>query len=80
MGEIGPEAHHWLQWLSSTRQRLWQMLPLGPTGHGNSPYQSLSSFAGNPLLLSFDALRNDGVLLPGDLAMMPAFLEDRCSA
>ena len=77
MGEIGPEAHHWLQWLSSTRQRLWQMLPLGPTGHGNSPYQSLSSFAGNPLLLSFDALRNDGVLLPGDLAMMPAFLEDR---
>ena len=77
IGEIGPEAHRWLEWLASTKQRLWQMLPLGPTGYGNSPYQSLSSFAGNPLLLSFDALRNDGVLLPADLAMLPAFSDDR---
>ena len=77
MGEIGPEAHRWLDWLSHTGQHLWQMLPLGPTGYGNSPYQSLSSFAGNPLLISFDSLRNDGVLLPADLAMMPGFSEDR---
>ncbi len=77
IGEIGPEAHRWLEWLATTKQRLWQMLPLGPTGYGNSPYQSLSSFAGNPLLISFDALRNDGVLLPGDLAMLPSFSEDR---
>ncbi len=77
LGEIGPQAHHWLEWLAETKQRLWQMLPLGPTGYGNSPYQSLSSFAGNPLLISLDSLRNDGVLLPGDLAMMPAFSEDR---
>lgn len=58
-------------------QRLWQMLPLGPTGYGNSPYQSLSTFAGNPLLLSLDLLRNDGVLLPQDLAMVPAFNAER---
>ncbi|MDB6119875.1 MAG: malQ [Verrucomicrobiaceae bacterium] len=77
IGEIGPEAHRWLDWLATTKQRLWQMLPLGPTGYGNSPYQSLSSFAGNPLLISFEALRNDGVLLPGDLAMLPSFSDDR---
>src|SRR3569623_1701376 len=75
IGEIGPESHRWLEWLAATGQRLWQMLPLGPTGYGNSPYQSLSSHAGNPLLLSLDALRNDGVLLPTDLAMLPAFSE-----
>lgn len=73
IGEIGPEAHHWLEALHRMGQKLWQMLPLGPTGYGASPYQSLSSFAGNPLLISFDALRNDGVLSPQDLAMIPAF-------
>lgn len=73
IGEIGPEAHHWLDAMHRMGQKLWQMLPLGPTGFGSSPYQSLSSFAGNPLLISFDALRNDGVLTPQDLAMVPAF-------
>lgn len=73
IGEIGPEAHRWLDELSKMGQRVWQMLPLGPTGYGNSPYQSLSTFAGNPLLISFDALRNDGALQPQDLAMVPAF-------
>ena len=77
LGEIGPEAHRWLEWLAATKQRLWQMLPLGPTGYGNSPYQSLSSYAGNPLLISFDGLRNDGVLLPADLAMLPAFSDEK---
>jgi 4-alpha-glucanotransferase len=73
IGEIGPEAHRWLEELAKMGQRVWQMLPLGPTGYGNSPYQSLSSFAGNPLLISFDALQNDGVLHRQDVAMMPAF-------
>jgi len=77
IGEIGPEAHRWLDQLAEMGQRLWQTLPLGPTGYGNSPYQSLSSFAGNPLLISLDMLRNDGVLLPQDLTMMPTFPEDR---
>lgn len=73
IGEIGPEALRWLETLDRMGQRLWQMLPLGPTGYGNSPYQSLSSFAGNPLLISLEGLRNDGVLTPDDLAMVPSF-------
>lgn len=73
IGEIGPEAIRWLETLDRMGQRLWQMLPLGPTGYGNSPYQSLSSYAGNPLLISLEGLRNDGVLTPDDLAMMPSF-------
>ncbi len=77
IGEIGPEALRWLETLAGMGQRLWQMLPLGPTGYGNSPYQSLSSFAGNPLLLSFEALALDGVLLPQDLQMIPQFPEGR---
>ena len=77
MGEIGPEALRWLDTLAEMGQRLWQMLPLGPTGYGNSPYQSLSSFAGNPLLISFEALAQDGVLLPQDLQMIPQFPEGK---
>ncbi len=77
IGEIGPEAHQWLECLHRMGQRLWQMLPLGPIGYGNSPYQSPSSFAGSPLLISFESLRDDGVLLPQDLAMMPAFPADK---
>ncbi len=48
------------------RQRLWQVLPLGPTGYGNSPYQSFSAFAGNPLLISLDGLIDDGLLTAAD--------------
>lgn len=58
-------------------QRLWQVLPLGPTGYGNSPYQSLSSFAGNPLLISLDSLVRDGIVRPSDLAVMPEFRDDK---
>jgi 4-alpha-glucanotransferase len=75
IGEIGPEALRWLETLASMGQRLWQTLPLGPTGYGNSPYQSLSSFAGNPMLISFESLAMDGVLLPQDLVMIPSFPE-----
>ncbi len=73
IGEIGPEAIRWLETLDRMGHKAWQMLPLGPTGYGNSPYQALSSFAGNPLLISLEGLRNDGVLTPDDLAMVPAF-------
>ncbi len=58
-------------------QKVWQILPLGPTGYGNSPYQSLSSFAGNPLLISLDALVKDGMVTPSDLHMMPEFPDER---
>jgi 4-alpha-glucanotransferase len=51
VGEIGPEAHRFLDFLAESGLRIWQMLPLGPTGYGNSPYQCFSAFAGNPLLI-----------------------------
>jgi 4-alpha-glucanotransferase len=51
IGELGPETLRFLDFLGDTGLTLWQMLPLGPTGYGNSPYQCFSSFAGNPLLI-----------------------------
>src|ERR1700677_3477818 len=62
IGDLGPEAHAFIDFLASTGQRWWQILPLGPTGYGNSPYQSLSSFAGNPLLVDLDGLVKRGWL------------------
>lgn len=77
IGEIGPSVGLWLESLHRMGQKLWQILPLGPTGYGNSPYQSLSSYAGNPLLISLDALVMDGMVTPNDLSMMPEFSDDR---
>ena len=57
IGDLGPEAHAFVDFLAATGQRWWQILPLGPTGYGNSPYQSTSSFAGNPLLIDVDRPR-----------------------
>jgi 4-alpha-glucanotransferase len=73
MGEIGPHARLWLDRLHGMGQRLWQMLPVGPTGYGDSPYQSLSTFAGNPAWISFEDLLEDGWLTPGDLYAFPVF-------
>ncbi len=67
VGDIGPRAHEFVEFLARTGQRWWQMLPLGPTGAGNSPYQSHSSFAGNPLLISPEAMVESGWLEEGDL-------------
>lgn len=75
MGEIGPHAYRFADALKEMGQRLWQMLPLGPTGYGDSPYQSLSTFAGNPLLISFDLLVEDGLLSPARLRDFPRFPE-----
>lgn len=77
IGEIGPGVGLWLESLNRMGQKLWQILPLGPTGYGNSPYQSLSSYAGNPLLISLDALVMDGMVTPNDLRMMPEFPDER---
>jgi 4-alpha-glucanotransferase len=71
VGDLGPAALAWVDRLHEAGQCWWQALPLGPTGYGNSPYQSLSSFAGNGLLVSPDQLIEDG-LLPADFAR-PAF-------
>ena len=77
IGDLGKEAYKFVDFLVSTRQRLWQILPLGPTGHGNSPYQCLSVFAGNPLLTSLERLVEDKFLDPDDIENVPSFPEDK---
>jgi 4-alpha-glucanotransferase len=64
IGDLGAEAHAFVDFLAAAGQRWWQILPLGPTGYGNSPYQSTSSFAGNPLLIDVDDLARRGWLAP----------------
>ena len=76
IGELGPEAHRFADFLADAGQRLWQVLPLGPTGYGDSPYQCFSAFAGNPLLVSLEALVEDGWLAAADLESAPAFPQD----
>ena len=62
IGDLGPAAHDWVRFLAQAGQHWWQLLPLGPTGYADSPYQSLSAFAGNLNLLSPEALVADGLL------------------
>lgn len=71
IGDIGPAAREFASILQSMGQSLWQMLPLGPTGYGDSPYQSPGSFAGNPLLISPDDLVSDGLLDPAEAVGAP---------
>ena len=73
IGDVGPEAYRFVDWLASSGCKLWQVLPLGPTGYGDSPYQCFSAFAGNPYLISFDALIEDGFLRENDFADLPEF-------
>ncbi|MGB9256573.1 MAG: 4-alpha-glucanotransferase, partial [Candidatus Korobacteraceae bacterium] len=73
IGELGPEAHAFADFLRDSGQRVWQVLPLGPTGYGDSPYQCFSAFAGNPLLISIDRLVERGYLNARDVADPPAF-------
>lgn len=71
IGDLGPGAREFIDFLEKAGQHLWQVLPLGPTGFGNSPYQSYSSFAGQPLLISPDELIKDGLLEKKDLGEIP---------
>src|SRR5215469_13042977 len=66
IGDLGSPAFSWIDRLHSAGQRWWQVLPLGPTGYGNSPYQSMSSFAANPALISPDSLVSEGLLKAAD--------------
>ena len=75
IGDLGAEAYRFADFLMSTGQRLWQVLPLGPTGYGDSPYQCLSVFAGNPLLISLERLVEDEWLEPADLDRAPSLPE-----
>jgi 4-alpha-glucanotransferase len=73
IGDLGPAAERWIEWLQQAGCTLWQVLPLGPTGYGDSPYQSFSAFAGNPLLINLERLAADGLLTDEDLASLPPF-------
>ncbi|MGH2593514.1 MAG: 4-alpha-glucanotransferase [Anaerolineae bacterium] len=76
IGDLGDEAYRFVDFLTSAKQRLWQVLPLGPTGYGDSPYQCFSAFAGNPLLVSPDKLIEDGLLTRDDVRDVPNFPAD----
>ncbi len=76
MGDVGPCAYEFVDFLTQTGQQLWQMLPLGPTGHGNSPYMSYSAMAGNHFLISLEQLRDRDLLTQADLDSLPDFPED----
>src|ERR1700682_4341682 len=67
IGDLGPAAYGWIDTLVHARQKGWQLLPLGPTGYGDSPYQCFSAFAGNPFLISPQFLVEDGLINHGDL-------------
>jgi 4-alpha-glucanotransferase len=68
IGDLGPQAYRFVDWLAQAGCRLWQVLPLGPTGYGDSPYQCFSAFAGNPYMISPDLLVRDGLLAESNLA------------
>ena len=76
IGDLGDEAYRFADFLAQTGQRLWQILPLGPAGYGNSPYQSLSGKAGNYLLISPGKLLDDGLLKQDDLDSTPDFPDE----
>ena len=72
IGDFGRWAYRFADFLKESGQQLWQILPLGPTGYGNSPYQTWSSFAGNPLLISLERLVDQGWLTAKDLSSTAA--------
>lgn len=73
IGDLGPEAYRFVDFLAATGQRYWQILPLGPTGYGDSPYQCFSANAGNPLMISPERLRDIGLLTDADFNDTPDF-------
>ncbi|HEY3444267.1 MAG TPA: 4-alpha-glucanotransferase [Paludibaculum sp.] len=78
VGDLGPEAFAFVDFLVAAKQTLWQVLPLGPTGYGDSPYQCFSAFAGNPLLVSLELLAQEGWLDEASLRGVE-FVEGRAS-
>lgn len=77
VGDLGEAAYRWVDFLEAAKHHLWQVLPLGPTGYGDSPYQSFSAFAGNPNLISLDRLIAEGLLTPDALENPPGALDGR---
>ncbi|MEH2348237.1 MAG: 4-alpha-glucanotransferase [Nostoc sp.] len=73
VGDLGLEAYRFIDFLKESHQQYWQVLPLGPTGYGNSPYMCYSAMAGNPLMISPEKLRDEGLLSEEDFANLPGF-------
>ncbi|MGQ9482922.1 MAG: 4-alpha-glucanotransferase, partial [Chloroflexus sp.] len=71
IGDIGDMAYRFVDWLATAKQRRWQIMPLGPTSYGDSPYAGLSALAGNPLLISLEQLVRIGWLDEGALVGAP---------
>src|SRR3974390_2071734 len=71
IGDLGPAAHDFLKFLTAAKQHVWQVLPLCPTGYGNSPYAGSSAFAGNPYLISLEYLSNWGWIDEERIAGLP---------
>lgn len=76
IGELGSAAYRFVDWLEASGQQLWQILPLSPTGYGDSPYASFSAFAGNPLLISLETLAAEGLIDAAEVYTAPDFNED----
>ncbi|MHB1006291.1 MAG: 4-alpha-glucanotransferase [Chloroflexota bacterium] len=77
IGDLGADAYRFVDFLAQAGQQIWQILPLGHPGHGDSPYAALSAFAGNPLLVSLTRLLDEGLLAPMEIAEAPSFAPDR---
>lgn len=71
IGDLGPGAYQFIDFLAASGLNLWQVLPLGHTGFGDSPYQPFSAFAGQPLIIDIDYLRKKKLLLDEDFSAMP---------
>lgn len=76
IGDLGPGAYAFVDFLAQGEQKYWQILPLNPAGYGESPYQSVSAFAGDPLLISPELLVEAGLLTAEDIADPPSFNPD----
>lgn len=85
IGSLGQEARAFADFLHASGMRLWQVLPVGPTGYGESPYQSSSVFAGNPMLISLTELEKEGLLTrpagtDADPALRSRWITTRCAS
>src|ERR1700757_2679924 len=76
IGDLGRAAFAFVDFLKDAGQKLWQVLPLNPTGYGDSPFQCFSAYAGNHLLISLEKLQNHGILDASDLRDPPDFPQD----
>src|SRR5271154_5070075 len=72
VGDFGPVAYAFVDFLAEAKQRLWQVLPLSPTGYGSSPYSALSAFAGNPVLISLELLAEQGWISADRISGLPS--------